>query len=148
VSEDKVKKALETMASRKMNCAQTVFTSFCEEFGIERRLALQIAQGFGGGMHIDGVCGAVTGAYMALGLAHKISPKNPRASVEKTNALLKEFSKKFKTLHGSLTCTGLIGYNLSNQEESAKARKKDVFNTKCPVYVRDAVKIVESLLKG
>jgi C_GCAxxG_C_C family probable redox protein len=147
MSRDKAKEAYETMANRRMNCSQTVFTSFCEEFGLERKLALQIAQGFGGGMgHTGQTCGAVTGAYMALGLAQKISPDNPRGSLEKAYELINEFNKKFKALHGSLNCTELTGYDLGVPEKLSEAREKGVFTTKCPVFVWDAVKIVESLL--
>jgi C_GCAxxG_C_C family probable redox protein len=148
MSKEKAQNAYENMANRKMNCAQTVFSSFGEESGLERKLALQIAQGFGGGMgHTGQTCGAVTGAYMALGLAQKISLDNPRGSLEKAYELISEFNRKFKTLHGSLNCTELAGFDLGAPEKLAEAREKGVFTTKCPVFVRDAVKIVEGLLK-
>jgi len=106
-----------------------------------------VAQGFGGGIHINSLCGAATGAYMVFGLANKISPEDPRAKMDKTNELIKEFSRKFTELHGSLNCTELCGYNLSQPEESAKAREKGVFSRVCPGLVRDSAKIIEELLK-
>jgi C_GCAxxG_C_C family probable redox protein len=148
MNKDKAQQAFETMASHKMNCAQVTFTAFCEDLGLEKKTALEMTQGFGGGMHIGGACGAATGAYMALGLANKISSENPRASMEKTNELIKEFNQKFKALHGSLNCPALAGYDFSQTGESDKARAKGVFDNVCPVLVRDAVKIAESLLKG
>jgi C_GCAxxG_C_C family probable redox protein len=147
MSKDKAKEAYEKMANRKMNCAQAVLSSFCEDFGQDRKTALQITQAFGGGMHIDSICGAVTGAYMVLGLSQKISLDKPRESVDKTNALVKDFNEKFKALHGTLYCTKLTGYNLSKPEQVAAAREKKVFNTLCPGFVRDSAKILESLLK-
>jgi C_GCAxxG_C_C family probable redox protein len=144
---DRAKEAFEAMSAHKMNCAQTTFGSFAEDLGLERKTALEITQGFGGGMHINSICGAVTGAYMALGLANKIQPENPRAVMDKTNELIKEFNKKFTALYGSLYCTKLCGYNLSVPEQSAKAREKGVFTSVCPALVRDSVKIVEDLLK-
>jgi C_GCAxxG_C_C family probable redox protein len=145
---DRADKAFETMANRKMNCAQAVFTSFCEELGLEKKLALSIAQGFGGGMaHTGGTCGAVTGAYVALGLAQKYTTENPRDNIDKTYALINEFNRKFKEINGSLNCTELTGYDLSKPEKLAEAREKGVFITKCPEFVRDSVKIVEGLLK-
>jgi C_GCAxxG_C_C family probable redox protein len=145
---DRAKKAFETMAGRKANCAQSVFTAFTDESGLQKEVALSIAQGFGGGMHMNSICGAVTGAYMALGLANPASKENPRQSIDKTYMLMTEFNKQFKALHGSLTCTGLLGYDLSIPEQSAEARESGLFTTKCPIFVRDAVKIVESLLKS
>jgi len=145
---DRANEAFENMVNRKMNCSQAVISSFCEKFGLERNLALQLAQGFGGGMgHTGQTCGAVTGAYMVLGLAQKISSGNPRENIDKTYALMGEFNRQFKLLHGSLNCTELIGYDLSLPEKLAEAREKNVFAALCPNFVRDSVKILESLLK-
>ncbi|NLF42508.1 MAG: C_GCAxxG_C_C family protein, partial [Bacteroidales bacterium] len=45
------------------NCAQSVFSAFCEDYGLEKNQALKIACSFGGGMgHLGEVCGAVSGA--------------------------------------------------------------------------------------
>ncbi|MGD1118495.1 MAG: C-GCAxxG-C-C family protein [Dehalococcoidales bacterium] len=143
---DRAKNARETMGKR-ANCAQSTLTAFSEDFGLNKNTAFSIAQGFGGGMHIDSICGAVTGAYMALGLANPVSEESPRQSMDKTNALINEFNRKFKELHGALTCTELLGYNLSRPEALNKARESGVFLSKCPVFVGDAVKIVEQLLK-
>jgi C_GCAxxG_C_C family probable redox protein len=144
---DNVKKAQENMASRKANCAQSVFTAFSDDFGLKSDIAYSIAQAFGGGMHINSTCGAVTGAYMALGLANPVSKDNPRQSMEKVSASIAEFNRKFKELHGNLNCTELLGYDLSKPEEATKARDAGLFATKCPEFVRDAAQIVESLLK-
>ena len=147
MNKNRAREAQEIMANRKMNCSQAVLSAFCEEYGLERNLALQLAQGFGGGMgHSGQTCGAVTGAYMALGLANKGTPENPRAGIDKTYAMIEEFNRQFKSRHNSLNCTELTGYDLSVPEKLAEARDKKVFSTVCPDLVRDAVKIVESLL--
>ena len=144
---DRPGKARETMLGHKMNCAQAVFTSFSEDLGVDLKTALRLAQGFGGGMHIGGTCGAVTGAYMALGLAQKFNPDNPREMVDKTYDLMREFNRRFNAVHGALNCTELTGYDLTRPEEAEKARAAGVFATRCPDFVADAVKIVEELLK-
>jgi len=144
---DNIKKAYETMAARKANCAQSVLTAFSEDFGLNIDTAYNITQGFGGGMHINSTCGAVTGAYMALGLANPVTKDNPRQNMDKVNALIAEFNRKFKELHGGLNCTELLGYDLSIPEQATKAREAGLFTTKCPEFVRDAAQIVESLLK-
>jgi C_GCAxxG_C_C family probable redox protein len=136
------------MQERKSNCSQSVFRVFAEAYGLDENVALRISQGFGGGMgHTGSVCGAVTGAYMALGLANPASKDNPRQSVDKTYALVSEFEKRFKKLHGSVNCSELLGYDLTKPEITAKAREAGVFTTKCPNFVADAVHITEELLK-
>ena len=136
------------MATGRMNCAQAILSTYSEIFGLNRILALQLAQGFGGGMARAGnTCGAVTGAYMVLGLAQKIPANNPREKVEKTYGLIHEFNSKFQELHSSIICKELIGCDLSTQEGLAEARNKSVFITACPAFVRDSVKILDTLLQ-
>jgi C_GCAxxG_C_C family probable redox protein len=136
------------MATRQTNCAQAILSTYSEMFGLDRNLALQLAQGFGGGMgHTGKICGAVTGAYMVLGLAQKISGSNPRENVDKTYDLIKEFDNKFLELHSSTSCTELLGYDLSTPEGLAEARNKSIFTTVCPKLVRDAAEILETLLQ-
>jgi C_GCAxxG_C_C family probable redox protein len=144
---DKAQKAYETMVVHSMNCAQTVITTFCEELGLDTSLAMRVAWALGGGMgQSGGTCGAVTGAYMVLGLALKRSGDYMKDRVEMT-AALDEFRKRFKKLHGSLSCTELTGYDLSRPEEAAKAFDKHVFAEVCPNLVRDAAKILEDILQ-
>ena len=146
---DRADNAYALMAARRMNCAQAVLSSYCENFGLERILALRLAQGFGGGMgHAGRTCGAVTGAYMVLGLAQKISSDSPRESLDETYALVRAFNQRFEALHGSLTCKELIGYDLSTPEGLAEARDKKVFTSVCPDFVRDSVRTLEILLQS
>jgi C_GCAxxG_C_C family probable redox protein len=145
---DRAKEAYEIMAARRMNCAQSVFTAFSSGLGLDEKTAFNIAQAFGGGMHVNSVCGAVTGAYMTLGLANPASKENPRQNMDKTNALAAEFNRKLKELYVSINCTDLLGYDLTKPEAAAEAREKGLFVTRCPEFVRDSVKIVEALLKA
>lgn len=50
------------------NCAQAVFLPFAEAKGISTQQAFAISANFGAGMKMASVCGAITGALMALGL--------------------------------------------------------------------------------
>ncbi len=144
---DSMKKAYETMTGRKGNCAQSVFAAFSSDLGLDEKTAYNITQAFGGGMHVNSVCGAVTGAYMTLGLANPITPENARRNYEKIETLRNEFNRRFKEIYGSINCTDLLGYDITKPEEAAKARESDIFTAKCPNFVRDAAKILEDLLE-
>jgi len=53
------------------NCAQAILSTYGTELGIEREHALRVAGPFGVGMgRMGNTCGAVTGAYMVIGLKH------------------------------------------------------------------------------
>jgi C_GCAxxG_C_C family probable redox protein len=87
----------------KFNCAQTVFSLFAPELGIDEKTAMKIASGFGGGMACAETCGAVTGAYMVIGMKHGHATANPDDKT-RTKMLVKKFNTKFKEAHGSLIC--------------------------------------------
>jgi C_GCAxxG_C_C family probable redox protein len=144
---DRIKSAFELVAARQMNCAQAVLTAFCEELGLQKDVALRLARGFGAGMgRSNNICGAVTGAYMVLGLNQFPQIEDRRAQMEKVYQLVREFNRKFIDINKSIMCTDLLGYNLSMPEDYEKARSKDLFTTVCPKFVADSVSILETIL--
>ena len=43
------------------SCSQAVFSAFAEQMGVDYKTAMNVASGFGGGMYMGSVCGAVSG---------------------------------------------------------------------------------------
>lgn len=127
----------------KFNCAQTVFSLFAPELGIDEKTALKIASGFGGGMACAETCGAVTGAYMVIGLKHGHSTPNPEEKA-KTKMLIRQFNEEFKKEHGSLICKQLAGFDISTVEGSSAASEARVFETHCPVFIKTSCRILEA----
>ena len=129
------------------SCAPAVFSTYSEEFGLEKELALKIACGFGGGIGRMGrTCGAVTGAVMVIGLKHGQADADDEESRQETHKLVKEFIDKFTALHGSVECRELIGYDLSDSAGLKSARESGVFEKKCHGLVYDAARILEDIL--
>ncbi len=130
------------------NCAQAVFSAVSEDLGLDRERALKVAGAFGGGMGRMGLtCGAVTGAFMAIGLKHGKYLPEDNAAREKTYALAQEFTKRFQALHGSICCSSLLGCDIGTPEGSAYAKEHGLYDSLCPRLVADAVRIVEELLE-
>lgn len=128
------------------NCAQSVFAPFARRYGMDVDTSLMIAIPFGGGMeHTGQVCGAVSGGLMAIGLAKGISTFD-RELKYACYDMVKDFQSHFRALHGNITCPGLLGYDIGHPKELAQVRKLNLFHTRCPNFVRDAVKIVDELI--
>lgn len=125
-----------------VNCAQTVFSLYAKDLGIDEKTALKISSGFGGGMACAETCGAVTGAYMVIGMkhGHSSSDQDEKAA---TKLKIQEFNTKFKKYHGSLTCKKLTGYDISKPDEAAAAGEAGVFGTKCPKFIKTACTILD-----
>jgi C_GCAxxG_C_C family probable redox protein len=91
-------------------------------------------------------CGAVTGAFMVIGLKYGKAKTEDECARDKTYELVGEFAAKFKDRHGSIVCKELLGYDLSNPQEGEAAKKQGLFDTLCPQFVRDATEILEDIL--
>ncbi len=129
----------------KFNCAQTVFSLFAPELGIAEKTALKIASGFGSGMACAETCGAVTGAYMVIGLKHGHSASNPEEKAN-TKMLIRQFNEEFVKEHGSLICKKLTGFDISTPEGSQAAAEAGIFQNRCPVFIKTACQILEKNL--
>ncbi len=129
------------------NCSQSVLSTYSKLFGLNHEVALKISQAFGGGMARMGqTCGVVTGAFMVIGLKHgKVKAEDEEAK-EKSYKIVREFVKRFKSLHGSIMCKDLLGYDLDNPEEREQIEEKQICETRCPEFVKNAVGILEILL--
>jgi C_GCAxxG_C_C family probable redox protein len=128
-------------------CSSAVFSAFSDELRLDNETAKKIACGFGAGISKTGnICGAVSGAILVIGLKYGKTKMGDDAATEKTRALVREFIQEFTERHGSVNCTELLGFDLSNPDEYERARKSGLFITKCPEFVRDAASILEKRL--
>ncbi|MBN2343749.1 MAG: C_GCAxxG_C_C family protein [Deltaproteobacteria bacterium] len=134
--------------SKGFNCAQSVLSVFAPEVGLKSEDALRVSGAFGAGMGCMGeVCGAVTGAFMAIGL-HSAKTK-PGEDDKKLRGyqMVTEFTRLFCHKHQTIQCRTLIGLDLSTEEGMATAVAENRFHTHCAMYVNGAVEILESMLK-
>jgi len=128
-------------------CSQAVLSSFTDDFGLDKNVALKLASGFGGGMGRTGHrCGAVTGAYMVLGLKHGAISAQDKPSKEHTYQLIREFNERFAARNKTITCRKLLNCDISTPDGLEEAKQKGLFTTLCPQLVRDAVEILEEIL--
>jgi C_GCAxxG_C_C family probable redox protein len=136
-----------TAFSNGYTCSSSVFSAFAEDLGLSEDLAKKISCGFGAGVSRTGnICGAVSGAILTIGLKHGKSREGDTAANNRTRALVRQLIHEFTEKNGSVNCTGLLGYDLSDSLEFEKARDENLFKTRCPAYVKDAADILERLL--
>ena len=129
------------------NCTQSILSVFAPNFGLDQDMARRISQGFGAGMgRTDNICGSLSAAIMVIGLRYGGIRPDDTAAKEKTYAVVREFLQEFKTLHGSVACTDLLGYNLSDPKQFADAKTHQVAIERCPVFIRAAVELVEKVV--
>jgi C_GCAxxG_C_C family probable redox protein len=126
-------------------CSQAILAAFGEPLGLPRETALHIAAGFAGGMRRGDTCGAVTGAYMVLGLRHATENCDKSAGRADTYARVQEFTQRFRSLNGSVDCRDLLGCDISTPEGMKNALELNLFKTRCVKVVEDAATILEDM---
>jgi hypothetical protein len=81
-----------------------------------------------------------------VGLTQKREDIGNATSREKVYGLARRFIEEFTARNGSVNCTELVGYDLSDPKQFAEAKEKKVFATRCSKLIRDAGEILEELL--
>ncbi len=120
-------------------CSQAVLTVFSEELGLSKENAFKIGACFGSGMRQGEVCGACTGALMALGL--KYGDDKP-----KCDEVSDKFFEEFKKENGSFICRDLLECDISTPEGVKQALDNNLFREVCPKMVASAVEITEKIM--
>ena len=92
-----------------LNCAQCVLCACGKYTGLDKETSVSVAAGFGGGVRCGEICGAVSGAVMAIGA----SRKENTACVA---ALTKQCTGAFREKYGNLRCLDLKRAGVSCDE--------------------------------
>jgi C_GCAxxG_C_C family probable redox protein len=129
-------------------CSQAMLSTYGPQLGLNHELALKVSGAFGGGMARMGeTCGAVTGAFMVIGLKHGNARVEDKQAKERAYSLVKEFVDRFKSRNGSIVCRELLGCDISTPEGRDLAEEQNLFATLCPKFVQDAAEIIEQILE-
>ena len=91
------------------NCAQAVIAACSELTGLDEKTALAISAGFGGGLRSGEVCGAISGAVMALGMAYPFVDGSDAEAKQKIAELAKQCVAAAAVKYGKVRCSELKG---------------------------------------
>lgn len=113
------------------NCAQAVLAA-CEEYtGLDEKTALAISGGFGGGLRSGEICGAISGAVMAIGLANPYIDCTDQEAKDKIAALAKECVARGKELFDCVRCEEMKGVKFT-----------------CHYFIGEMAAIAEEMIKN
>lgn len=115
-----------------LNCAEKILFGANQVYslGLDRQ-ALKVASGFGGGMSIGSVCGALTAAIMVLGI---LFVKNNAHESSKIKDLTQELFITFRKEMGDIDCNPL----------KARHRTEDI---KCRHIIVKAAAVLDTIVK-
>lgn len=111
--------------------------------GLEGDRVWTAASGFGGGMgRQQYVCGALTGAIMALGLHGGQTIQDPKKIADVLRPKVSDLVQGFTESFGSAECRGLVPFDFKVEGEYGKFRKSGVKQQRCHLYVKYTVETV------
>ena len=120
-------------------CAESVLSAVAEDLGLESELIPRIATGLCSGVgRTSGLCGAVSGAILALGAA--AGRDSSEASIEPVYRLVREVVERFEARFGSTGCAELTGCDLATEAGQERFRARNQ-HTACSEYVGEAARL-------
>ena len=129
-------------------CAQAVFATYADLFGMDRETALKLSSPMGGGIgRMREVCGAVSAMALLAGLKDGNTDPANEEGKEKIYLITRQMAEKFKEKHDTIICRELLG--LERMEESAKPSERNLRyyeERPCTRLVATAARIVEEML--
>ena len=133
------------------NCAEAVLTVLSNRM---RKLGRDcneivpcVATGFGGGIgRSGGICGALSGVVLALGLMGRHERAEDFEGKYKVYDSVGRLIGDFETAFGSSCCKELIGIDLKNREERLRFRSDRVHDKVCSRFVKWCVDRGASLM--
>lgn len=135
----------ENLFNHGFNCSQAILTAFSEKYGLDEEMAKRLGRSLGGGIaHTAQTCGAVTAAAIILGLA--VQETDEEVARKQAYALAKDFIGLFEGLHGTSLCRELLAADMRTEEGMKRIKEEGLFSKACPVFVRDAARIVDEIL--
>ena len=122
--------------SKGLNCAESVLMGVAKALEIDCECIPKIATGLGAGIaRTDEVCGAVSGAVMAIGLKYGRVDENDTGARDRVYPLVARFTEEFRKEFGCLRCTDLTGCNLSTPEGMKEFAERKLHAELCAKYV-------------
>jgi C_GCAxxG_C_C family probable redox protein len=126
-------------------CSQAILLAFSDKYGFDNHSAAAIASTFGGGMgRLRLTCGALTGAFMVIGLEYgNVAPDDMERKLD-CYRLVREMYVRFETLHGTTVCGELLAKYCPSSMDVKKRRHHRII---CDRLVKDAATILVTIMK-
>lgn len=129
------------------NCAQKVAGTIAEKYNIDPKTVLAATIGFGGGIGRQGMmCGACTGAVVALGLVNEQSGKPGDEAQDLTYRQVRKFFTRFNEKFSTTECKILLDCDISTPE-GLEIHLSGGHVDKCVGFIEASLDILDGMLK-
>lgn len=135
--------------SNSFGCAETTFMVLKEAFGLPDPLDPSAALALNGGVaNSGGICGAISGASLAVGLLAARRFKSHARAKQMARRAISRVIDDFRAEHGAVDCRALIGREIRTPEQHRAFIDSGVWRVACTSQVEFVVRALASLPEG
>ena len=127
-------------------CAETAFVVLKEAFGLPDAADSSAAMALNGGVaYSGGMCGAITGSALAVGLLAERRSADHATAKRLAREIIARLMDEFEREYGALDCRVLIGRDLRSREQHDAFLASDIWKTVCMGQLEFAVRHLAAL---
>lgn len=130
------------------SCAQAVFCAFCGDMDLDLDTAARLSSSFGGGLgRLRELCGALSGAELALGYLRGYSDPADPAAKSAHYQRVRDLAEAFRAKNGTLLCRELLKDVKTAPGGEPERRTPEYYASRpCLRLVGEAAGLLEELL--
>lgn len=137
------KEKFQYMLENNYNCSQAILCYFADKYGLDENTAKNLVSGMDCGMGQAKTCGAVTSAYLVLGLDQADGSDSKKSNIKDK---MKIFNDSFLEKHKSIECLELLGLDISTDEGMVEAFRSGLIGEVCVKCMSDSISILEEII--
>lgn len=122
-------------------CAETAFITLKEAYGMPEAGDSSAAVALNGGVaYSGGICGALSGAALAVGLLTGKRVGDYKQAKRLARRLIARTMERFEAAHGSVNCRELTGLNFRDERQHRQFIESGIWRTACMQRIEFAVR--------
>ncbi len=127
--------------SNSCGCAETTFVVLKEAFGLPDALNSSAAMSLNGGVaYSGGVCGAITGAALAVGLLAARRFESHAQAKQAAREVIAGLMDDFRAEYGSVDCRALLGHDIRTPEQHRAFIESGTWRVACMSQIEFAIR--------
>jgi len=122
-------------------CAETTFMVLKDAYGLPDPGDSSAAMALNGGIaYFGGVCGAITGAAMAVGILAERRISDHKEAKRTARRIIMRYMDQFEEEYQTVNCRDLIGLDIRDEHGHHKFIEEGIWRTTCMDQIEFAVK--------
>jgi C_GCAxxG_C_C family probable redox protein len=122
-------------------CAETTFMVLKEAYDLPDARDSSVAMALNGGIaYSGGLCGAITGAALAVGMLAERRLSDHKDAKRIARLIIAEYMDEFKATYLDVDCRALVGLDFRQEEQHQRFLESGIWRTRCMAQIEFAIR--------